>query len=169
MAALEKLIENLRQIQQMYAELVDIGEQKKDAIVQNRLNDMSQLVARESKLLKQLAALEQERIHAVSAYQTELGISPNAGSSLAALIRMTVKSEDKQRLDQYRKAILQLADNLKKINETNQMLVRHALDFVGYTLDLLSGGPENDVVYQAPAQQPLTGYAGRRRFFDTKA
>jgi len=173
MAALERLTQTLDQIRQLYAELADIGERKKEAIVHNRLNDLSQLVSRETKLLKRLASLEQERLQAVAAYQAENGLNPNYGSNLSALIRMTAKLEDKRKLEACRSEILTWAEKLRTINETNQTLVRHALDFVGFTLDLLTGGPEEDVTYQVPVQQPVQppvhASSGRTRLFDTKA
>jgi hypothetical protein len=64
---------------------------------------------------------------------------------------------------------MKLADQLKSINETNQLLIQQALDFVSYTLDLFTGSPEDDVVYQAPVQHPASASSGRKRFFDTRA
>ncbi len=169
MAATELLIENLRQTRIQYAELVEIGGSKKECIVQNRLNELSQLVTKETKCLKRLAELEQERLQAVAACQSELGLAANPAMPLDNLTRAVVKSEDKKRLREMLDSVAAEASALKALNETNQALVKQALDFVNLSLDLLTAGPEDDMVYQAPARHHASASVQRKRMFDTKA
>jgi flagellar biosynthesis/type III secretory pathway chaperone len=164
----QQLMDNLRLVQSLYAELSTIGESKKDHIVHNRLNELSQTLAAESKLLKRLAELEQERASLIAGYQQELGVKPEAEATLDDLVRMTVKMQDKREFEAVRDALSAEIRKLRSLNETNQLLVKQALDFVDYTLDLFTAGPENDMVYQAPAQQSAS-VNRRKGIFDTRA
>ncbi|WP_276353583.1 flagellar protein FlgN [Cohnella caldifontis] len=168
MTAFGQLTENLRQIHSLYVELVELGEQKKEHIVHNRLNELTQTVARESKALKRLGDMEKERVQAMAALQQELGLKPDPGLTLDDTLKMIMKSADKQQLMELRDAIAAEAKKLQSLNETNQLLVKQGLDFVSLSLDLLTTGPEDDMLYQAPAQQTASS-AHRKRLFDTKA
>lgn len=168
MTAFQQLIENLEQCRVQYAELVALGEQKKEHIVNNELDALTDLLPKENRVLKQLTGLEQERAQLFAAYQQERGMEANAAASLDDLIRLTVKSADKRRLEDARQSLAAVVQSLRTLNETNQLLVSQSLDFVNYTLDLFTVGPEDDMVYQAPAQNTAT-VQQRRGIFDTRA
>lgn len=168
MTAFQQLIDNLRLVQSLYAELSELGERKKEHIVHSQLNELSQTLANETKVLKRLAGLEKDRAELIAGYQQELGVKPNVDASLDDLVRMTVKLQDKREFEAVRDAMAAEIRNLRSLNDTNHLLVKQALDFVDYTLDLFTAGPENDMVYQAPAQHPASANQ-RRGIFDTRA
>lgn len=56
---------------------------------------------------------------------------------------------------------------MKSVNNFNQELIEQSLSFINYTVDLVLGAPEDDVIYQNPNQQ--TYGTKRLSVFDTKA
>jgi flagellar biosynthesis/type III secretory pathway chaperone len=165
--SLQQLNDSLRQTHQLYSELVELGLEKKDQVIHNRLNDLTQTLTKESKVLKRLADADEARVQAVLAFQREIGLPASPAMPLSELPRHVAKASDKATVEQLLKQISDKARELKRINDLNQSLIEHALDFVEYSLELLVGLPE-EVVYQAPAQQTP---AMKRSIgmFDTKA
>lgn len=166
--AFQQLIDNLEQCRVQYAELVALGEQKKDRIINNEIEALTELLSKENRVLNRLAEFERACTQQIAAYQQELGLQPLAAATLDDLIRMTVKEADKRRLEDARRSLAEVTQSLRTLNETNQLLVRQSLDFINYSLDLFTVGPEDDMVYQAPAQHNAT-VQQRRGMFDTRA
>lgn len=162
-------MDNLKQSQALYAELIELGGAKKDYIVHNQLNELSQALTKENRALKQLAVLELERTQIIVAYQQELGVTPNQAATFDDLMRVTVKASEKRQFEEIRGSLTADIEKLRTMNDTNHLLVKQALDFVNYTLDLFTARPEDDMVYQAPAQQAAGSSAQRRGIFDTRA
>ncbi len=169
MTAFQQLMDNLKQSQTLYAELIELGGAKKDHIVHNRLNELSQALTKENRALKQLAVLEQERAQAIASYQQEMGIHSSHAATFDDLMRMTVKASDKRQFEEIRESLSADIQTLRALNDTNHLLVKQALDFVNYTLDLFTAGPEDDMVYQAPAHNAAGSSGQRRGIFDTRA
>lgn len=165
--AAQELIESLRLLLRLYRELIDLGRQKKDQVIGNRLNDLTETLAKESRVLRQLAEAEKARVQAVLAFQRELGLQANPDAKLAELAEMVADPAGKAELLRLMDDIGRTAQELRELNERNQVLVRQALGMVEAQLDLLAGAPEMEAVYQAPARTPAE--PKRSGLFDTRA
>lgn len=166
MAALE-LIESLRLLLRLYRELIDLGWQKKDQVIGNRLNDLTETLAKESRVLRQLAEAEKARVQAVLAFQREMGLKAKPDAKLAELAEAVTDQTVKAELMRLMDDIGSTARELRELNERNQVLVRQALGMVEAQLDLLAGVPEMEAVYQAPTGKPAE--PKRSGLFDTRA
>lgn len=165
--AARELIESLRLMLRLYRQLIELGKQKKDQVIGNRLNDLTETLAKESRVLKQLTEADKARVRAVLAFQRSLGLKEDPEAKLHDLANLILNRTEKSETLQLLEDIGQAAAELKELNERNQALVRQALEMVEFTLDLLAGPPVEEPVYQAPARKPAEPKRVSR--FDAKA
>jgi len=164
--SLRELQESLQLTHELYEALIDLAKQKKDCIVQNQLNELTLVMAKESRLLKKMSEAEHARTQAILALQRALGISRGEPLTLTEVARMVTSPEDKTAIEGWIDRLLEQAAKLRELNDLNQALTRQALDFVELSLDLLTGVPEQ-AVYQAPSQTPAP--TSRNGLYDFKA
>ncbi len=66
------------------------------------------------------------------------------------------------------KQLLATIRKLRELNQFNQQLTEHSLKYINYSLDLLAGSSDDEVIYHNPHQQ-LSSSMKPNRLFDTKA
>jgi len=161
-----KLAETLETLHQEYISLYDLGLQKKEQLIHNRLLELTATLNAESKLLKRIEQLEKERRILTNQFQESKGLRPIPNVTFTELGRMLIRAEEKLQLADVQHRLSGTLEQLKQLNDVNQQLISQSLMFVGYSLDLLAG-PVEEVVYQHPAA-PQFGQK-RNTYFDTKA
>lgn len=165
--AIQDLVNVMREMTDAHRQLLDIAEHKKDAIIDNQVDKLNQLVNREAKLVKVVAELEQKRLFEMSRYLVGKGYRPNPAITVSELAKTVVRIDEKRALLDAQAELAEVLNRLKKANELNQQLVQQSLSFIDYSLDLLTGAPDEDAIYYHPGQQ--TGSYKRSGLFDTRA
>jgi hypothetical protein len=163
----QPLMDSLQQMHSLYAKLIELGLQKKDQFIQNQLSELTQTLAQESKIIKSITTAEHARLQALFAYQKETGLKEDPNMRLEDVAKSCGSLANKQAIQNIAVELAGQVNTLKSLNETNQLLVHHALDIVNHTLDLLVGSPEDEMVYQNPAQN--ASQSKRNSYFDTRA
>ncbi|RAV03109.1 flagellar protein FlgN [Paenibacillus sp. YN15] len=165
--SINDVIQCLEEMNLLYAAMLDLACRKKEVLIANRVEDLNQIVHKENLLVRQLNELEGKRTEAVNAFLVQKCYRPNPKISVSDLIVLLFKAEDKARLQQAQQTLSHTLSRLKEANELNQQLIRQSLAFIEYSMDLVLGPPEDDVVYHNPsaAQQ---GYK-RTGMFDSRA
>ena len=163
----QQLIESVESVSALYAKLIELGNEKKDQIIQNRLNDLTQTLSKESKVLKQLGEAEKARVEAVESFQRSAGLPANPSTTLLELTKYITKASDKAEMDRVRTELIEITKTLKNLNASNQQLLKQSIELVEYSLDLLGGGYEEEVTYQRPTTQPSA--VKRNGVLDTRA
>ncbi len=136
-------------------------------LVHNQIDLLSAIMQKENKLLGQVSVLDQQRIQDINEYLISRGYTPNPHITVSDLIRVIFKSEEKRDLAEAQRGLMTILEELREINSLNQQLIQQSLLFIDYSLDLISGSSEDDVVYQHPKQ---TGYGMKPAgYFDTRA
>ncbi|WP_166243623.1 flagellar protein FlgN [Paenibacillus turpanensis] len=164
--AIQELIQVLRDMKDIHQSLLDIAQLKKETLINNQVDQLNGLVIKESKLVKQIAELEQKRVFEIGRFLVGKGYKPDPAVTVSDLSRIVFKAEDKQALLDAQQELAVVLGQLQRANQVNQELARNSLAFIDYTLNLLIGA-EDDSVYQHPQQQ-AGGYK-RNSYFDTKA
>ncbi|QMV41683.1 flagellar protein FlgN [Cohnella cholangitidis] len=163
----QPLMDSLHQMHSLYEKLLELGTEKKDRIIRNQLNELTLTLTQESKVLKSLAAVDQARLSALTAFQRATGLKEDSNMRLEDVAVYCSDLASKQSIENISIELSQQIKALRALNETNQLLVHHALDIVNHTLDLLVGSPEDEMVYTNPNQ--ANPYAKRNSYFDTRA
>lgn len=164
---LQALIQVLHEQRNIHQELLEIASEKKGAIVNNHVELLNQLVNKEAKLVKHVSELEEKRMFEMSRYIVGKGYRTNPNITMTDMLKIVFKAEEKRALQSLQSELLQIIGKLKEANALNQQLIEQSLQFINYSLDLLTGADENDAVYHHPGQQSTAHK--RPGMFDTRA
>ncbi|MDO7906561.1 flagellar protein FlgN [Paenibacillus sp. JX-17] len=165
--ALDVMMNLMEQLDTIHRSMIDLGQVKKKAIIANDVDRLIQLLNQETKLVKQIEQLEEQRIKASYQFLQDRGIKSQLNLNVTELSRLVFDPEDKQRLLHIQSRLSHTLDELKEINELNQKLLEQSLAFIDYSLDVLVDRPVQDAVYQHPGDKNM----GKRSpgLFDTRA
>jgi len=161
------LVSILDQLHDCHVALLELAKEKTPVLVHNQVDALNQIVQKESKWVRDIAALDQQRVYAIGEYLIKRGYSPNANVTIGDLVRIVFKAEEKQILTESHTRLLAVLEQVQRVNQLNQELIRQSLSFIDYSLDLLVGAPEDDVLYRPPSVQKTN--SSRIGVFDTKA
>lgn len=163
---IQPLIEVLTHIYDAQVQLLELAERKKDVIIHDRTDELSKLTAQESKIIKRLADLEPKRLEAVSEYLKGLGLKPDPSITLTEFTKRVVQAKEKSALLALQMQLSDVTKRLKDQNATNQDLIRSSLNYIEFTLDLLSVSEEEEMTYRNPSSAKSGFKSG---MFDTRA
>lgn len=167
MSTIQALLDTMDKLLGLHESLLELANDKTQMLVRNEVDKLNQIINKESKLVRLIAEIEQERVQVINEYLLSRGYNPNPKITISDLVRVIFKAEDKQGLSKVQMSLLQVLLELKKRNAINQQLIEQSLAFIDYSLDLVLGAPEDDVVYQKPNHR--TYGMKRLGILDTKA
>jgi flagellar biosynthesis/type III secretory pathway chaperone len=165
--AFQALIQTMKAFNDIHDTLLELAEQKKQVLIRNNVEQLTQIVTKENKLIKQIGELDRQRVEAIGQFLIEKGYKPNPKVTVSDLTKIIFNIDDKKELLGLQKQLLGTIRKLRELNQLNQQLIEHSLAFIDYSLDLYVGPPEDDVIYHKPQQN---GYGNKRLgLFDTRA
>ncbi|KTD83859.1 flagellar protein FlgN [Paenibacillus etheri] len=151
--ALTTLIELLERLDEVHNQMLELAAEKKQTIMDNKVDALIDILNRESKLMKLIGQLEEQRIAAAYTVLQGVGIRSNLNLNLTELSRLIFDPEDKARLLHIQQKLSGTLHRLKEANELNQKLIEQSLTFIDYSLDLLVGRPNQDITYHRPSDK----------------
>lgn len=165
--SIDDLIQIMEKLNSVYNEMLDIADLKRQAIIDNQVEDLIQIMNRESKGMKWIDQLETQRQEFVSVYLRDRGVKSQLELTMTELSRLVFDQTDKSRLLDIQSRLSETLHKLKLKNELNQQLIMQSLEFIDLSLDLLTGRPAQEATYHPPFQRSST--TGRPGLFDTRA
>ena len=122
--AIESIIGVLEQLEAAHAEMLELGERKKEAVVANKVDILISLINQESKLLKRIELIEQQRILAVHQFLEGRGIKSKLNLTISELTRLVFDTAEKKRLLQAQTSLTDVLEKVKYIlmNPINSLL-----------------------------------------------
>ncbi|MGR6128425.1 flagellar protein FlgN [Paenibacillus sp. SER-28] len=164
---LERLIDVLEQLREAHGQLIALGNQKKEALISNKVDQLILVMNQESKMSRHIEQLDERRLQAAYEFLQERGIKSKLNLNITELSRLVFDVEDKQRLLQIQKNLADTLVELKKLNELNQQLIQQALSYIDFSIESMSYYAESEAVYQRPADKGTSTV--RAGLFDTRA
>lgn len=164
--SIQPVIETLDRLSELHTQLLSIAEEKKDIIVRNDVDALALLTSREGRLIKQINEVDEERVHAMHAFMKEKGIRSALQLNVTELSRIVFNPDERVQLREAQVRLSDLLHELKRQNETIKDLLQQSLDFVDYSLNLITSRPEDDSIYKRPDQAQSKA---ARSLFDTRA
>ncbi|MEO2207515.1 flagellar protein FlgN [Paenibacillus pabuli] len=165
--AIESIIDVLEQLQVAHEDMLVLGEQKKEAVVANKVETLIALINQESKLAKRIELIEQQRLQEVHQFLEERGIKSKLNLTISELMRLVFDASEKKRLLQAQTSLTDVLQKVKFLNEANQQLIQQSLSYIDFFIETMSFHSESEATYQNPSEKPY-GMA-RSGLFDTRA
>lgn len=165
---LKPLINTLEELIAIQEQLVEVSLKKKDILINGEIEPLSQLIAEESKIVRKMGKLEEERMFQVKEYLKHQGVT--AGEmTLSQLLSSIPSKEGKEAIQSLADKLQKNIGQLQQHNDLNSKLIQDSLDHINHSLEMMTDNSGAGINYQRPAgsikKTPSTG----RSFFDTKA
>ena len=160
---IDSMIEVLNAQYDNYRNLLELSREKSDVIVDGRIDQLEKMVRMEEQLIVEAGRLEQRRIHTVCELAEGLGI-PQQEITIDLLMEHGSQLH-KKRLMELKSLLNRYIADQKRINELNSKLLSNYLDYIEFTLNLLTGADQGLLYHQKDKGQA----AGvKRNLFDKK-
>ncbi len=144
-------------------QLIRFAERKQTVLIEHQVDELTELVKEETRLIRRLSQLEDERQRLV----TEV-LAENPGLSFSQFADELTDETAKTALKQQLATLQQLLEELQLKNRLNEKLVVDSMGFVQEMIDHVTAPKKQPFNYQRQVgvQKPQTENRG---FFDTKA
>lgn len=165
---IQAITDSLQRLEMVYIDMLAVADSKKQAIIQNDVDTVVQLLNRESKGMKEIERLERDRVEAAYIFLQSRGIKSQLELTVTELTRLVFDPEEKKKLLDVQSRLSRTLQELKIKNDLNQQLLVQSLDFIDFSLDMLTGKSiQDEVTYHHPSERG--GSTGRPGLFDTRA
>ncbi|TCP57834.1 FlgN protein [Tumebacillus sp. BK434] len=162
---LTPVVDVIKQMVAAYQELLKVQEQKRDALIAGRVDDLPDILQEELKAVAATQKLEAER---QSALETAFGAAASGGDWTLEKLQSVAGPVHRLQVRAAGEALQQTVRQVQNLHELNKKLVGQSLQYVQNTLDLMAG--ENTMMtptYGRPDASPY-GDGSPRRMFDSK-
>ena len=148
----------------LYKDAADISKKKTEIIVHGKIEELDSLVKAEQALILKIGKLEDERERVIMALSYALDMDLAAATLSDINPRLT--GESYSRLDNCQKSLAQTLGGLKNSNDTNSQLIQNALDYVNFSVNIITTNQNSGNIYSQDGDEE----AGRERrsIFDVK-
>lgn len=159
-----QVLEPLRQLNVLHLELLESGKKKRQVLIDNKLDELSAILQEESRLIRKVSETEQLWVEAAKRFFMENGLQPEPELTAKDLMDLVSDPGEKQALEEVRRELTGTMHELKQLNALNQQLIEQSLAYVDYTIELLTGMPD-EPTYRNPNDSKGPE---RRSVFDRK-
>lgn len=133
---IDNLIKVLDYENKLYGQLLSMAESKTGVVVKGDTEQLQALVAKEQKFISELGKLKDVREQIIGQISKTTGLHPD-DLTLSKLADM-LPQDQCQRLNQVRETLQETIGKLSTKNDLNQQLIQNALDYVDFSLNLLT-------------------------------
>jgi flagellar biosynthesis/type III secretory pathway chaperone len=165
---LKPLINTLEELIAIQEQLVKVSLKKKDIVIANDIEQLSQQMAEESKLVRKMGKLEEERMFQVKDYVRRQGITADE-MTLSQLLSIIPSKEGKEEIQSLADKLQKTMAQLQQHNDLNSKLIQDSLDYINHSLEMMTDNSGEGINYQRPAGSAKKNPSTGRSFFDTKA
>jgi flagellar biosynthesis/type III secretory pathway chaperone len=127
--------------------LRDLSMEKRQAIINNDIERLKDVLAQIEKWTVVVYSLEQDRTRLITYLEGQLGVSPGK-LSLKEIIDL-VEEPHRFLLNEDRNRLKSVMEEVNRINRTNVVLLSDSINFLNYTFNLLAGGSDKQGTYTA--------------------
>ncbi len=145
---IDKLIMALEKDCEIYTEILRLGEEKKQIIIDGDIDQLEKMTKREHALIASLMKLEEIRDKIVTELMKQTGLS--SVNVLDDIIDI-VDDSSKVKLEGTKRKLSNLMKDVKDVNETNGSLIKQSLDMIEFNVNLISSIGETETNYGGKA------------------
>lgn len=128
----ENLCDLLEQQKECYDALLVLSEQKKECLVNKKLDILAQVTTREESFVGRVIYLEKQTKQLIKDLGLVLGI-PKQNPTITDVMARCSK-EEQMKIEELKNTILLSVSELKKMSELNRVIISHSLDLVDFSI-----------------------------------
>lgn len=132
-----ELLHILHEEMKIYNELLSMSKDKTDIIVKGKVNELESIVKLEQAFILQLGGLEDQREVVVGKIAKELKV--NASDLTLSELAGRLEQEQGQELQNCQSNLSETLHKLKELNDVNSKLVMNSLEFINFSINLMTG------------------------------
>ncbi|TYP50913.1 flagellar protein FlgN [Thermosediminibacter litoriperuensis] len=136
-----ELIKNIKKQVEIYKELLGLSQKKTDILVMGDVKTLGEITDLEQELIVRLGRIEDERMKIVAGIAGE----EITVSRLAEKLPEDIKLE----LERISGELKEVLSKLRDRNEINEKLIRRALEYINYSLEIMAGAGKQSTGYSA--------------------
>lgn len=160
----DELIILLNQTLEIYQALLKLSRQKRDILAAAKPQELDLLTKQEEVLIIEAGKLEPLRMTLTSELAAMLGLAP--GETALSVLTERADNETAEKLKLIGEKFAKVTGELAELNELNTKLIQQSLDFINFSINLLSQNTAGTTY--APKGQAAPTYP-TRSILDTRA
>jgi flagellar biosynthesis/type III secretory pathway chaperone len=148
----------------IYEEILKLSKSKTDNIVEGKISELEEKVKFEQGLVAQIIKLETEREKIVGDVAGRLNLDEKT-LTISKLIKKLEKDK-KTKLEESYKRITKTLEELKNVNDLNSKLIKNSLDYIEFSVNLISNASNFGSNNYGGSGKPQEGH--KKNLFDLK-
>ena len=160
------LIEILGEQKECYQGLLTLAQYKTDSIVNREMEFLEDVLKREQEFIGRSGRLEKNREEVLRDIANVLNLNFKELTISSLILKLDKTPDEQEQLRQVRAELLEIIEDIKQQNQTNEGLLNQSLEFIDFTLHAI----------QSMNSYPSSGYQSKgddvrqqnQSFFDTK-
>lgn len=160
---LMELTDIMTEEKNIYDELLEISKNKKNIIVEGNVDELERITKTEQSIIIELAKLEDKREDNIQRIANVIGIKPE-DLTISKLVEH-VDHETGKKLRDMRETMMKALRELKDLNALNSKLINNSMEYIEFSLGLLTSAVEIDNNYTVGAEKKGSN---SKNFFDLK-
>lgn len=157
------LIKVLDQEAKAYDDILKIAKNKTSIIVEGKVAELESIVKIEQTLVLQMSRIETMRENIVDKLSADLGLKAK-DVTISELLKL-IKGEEAAKLKESQVNMNNVLNDLKHTNEVNSKLIKNSLDFINFSINLISSV---DIGTNNYGTGGMANDTKKRTFFDMK-
>lgn len=134
---MEELIDVLEKEEAQYKDLIELGGQKREAVIKADIKTLEQITAIEGDVASALQNIAKKRTRVLNDMATVLGKEPKDITITKLIGYLENQPQEQQKLSELKERLLDTGGKMRAINEQNEVLLKQALEMVEFDLTLL--------------------------------
>lgn len=134
---MEELLGVMGEEETQYQMLIEIGAEKKEAVIKADLDKLNEITSREQEAASVLLNLSNKRTGVLNDMATVLGKDPGEITINKMIGYLENQPAEQQKLIERRDSLLKAGTQMRTVNQQNEALLKQALEMVEFDLTLL--------------------------------
>ncbi|MGJ7909845.1 flagellar protein FlgN [Neobacillus sp. LXY-1] len=135
MDPIKLIIQTLEAMVGAHSQLLDLAKEKRSVLVEGDINQLQNIIYRESSCTEEIQKLEEQRKALVKVYLEGKGI-PEKDSTIEELLKVQENVEHRTVLSGLAKQLRSLIREISQLNESNQQLIQSSLSYTQFMIGM---------------------------------
>ncbi|MDL2273049.1 flagellar protein FlgN [Oscillospiraceae bacterium OttesenSCG-928-G22] len=133
-----KLVELLSRERDLYREILELSKKKQDVVASGNIEELDEVVKKEQLLLVRLGDLERKRKGAIEEIAAAISKAPD--DLVLSDLLPHCSAEQKAEIETVQSELQETLREQIELNEINHKLINSKLQYINFTIDMMSGG-----------------------------